>query len=90
MFDLNGEVKESSTYVFFKFLTKGHFTAFLAVKWAFLGKPVYRISLNNVRVIRFYGISRWGNYSRVDIIQGRNYRIEKGFDRLHYSWNALF
>jgi hypothetical protein len=40
MFDLNGEVKESSTYVFFKFLTKGHFTAFLAVKWAFLGKPV--------------------------------------------------
>ena len=49
MFDLNDELKESSTYVFFKFLTKGHFTAFLAVKWAFLGKPVYRISLNNVR-----------------------------------------
>ena len=35
---------------------------------------------------KFYDISRWGNYSRADTIQGGHYRLEKGFDRGHYLY----
>ena len=35
---------------------------------------------------KFYDISRWGNYSRGDTIQGGHYRLEKGFDRGHYLY----
>ena len=35
--------------------------------------------------IKFDDIFRWGNYSRGDSIQGGHYRLEKGFDRGHYS-----